>query len=368
MKLKNPPQLAVVVCMFFFIASCRNKDYKFPKAPEQVFLTEENMPPVEYFTLEKVEIPEDAQTSRWFYLHADTLLFTVQNKAPNPFLLSVYNLMTNELVAGYFIKGRGPGELVSVHCIFRNDEIFVNDVTQKVAVLNIDSIARLLYEYKPTIISTDWYTEYTRYVNDTLIGINDFHFYGFGYEQLPEFVKVSCLNGEIPKECFPEKMKGTGPMNINMRISYFNEYTKQYVVAWRSFPYLSVYDENFNLQKQYIGPDNYMPNLVEYNDDGVFFNIDSVRTRFYLDGCQTENYIFFINDRICGENYSSKPKNAEIYCFDKSLNLVRRLKQKDLQTKYLLLPSYCEKTGNLYFQVFDEDSGGYLLYKCVFEK
>ncbi len=111
-----------------------------------------------------------------------------------------------------------------------------------------------------------------------------------------------------------------------------------------------------------------MPNLVEYNDDGVFFNIDSVRTRFYLDGCQTENYIFFINDRICGENYSSKPKNAEIYCFDKSLNLVRRLKQKDLQTKYLLLPSYCEETGNLYFYVYDEGSDDYMLCKCVFDK
>lgn len=369
MKQKHYKQLINVFGIIMLAISCQNRECKFAQAPTQVFLTEENMPPIEYFTLKKVELPASAQMDRWYYLHADTLLLTEQNKHPDPYLLSVYNLKTQELVAGYFTKGMGPGELISAHCIFREDEVFVIDYTQnKVAVLSIDSIALLGFDYIPTIISTDGIcTEYTRCVNETLIGINDFHFYGFGYENVPEFVTVSCTDGKFPENYMPKIMKGVGPMNINMRISYFNEFTKQYIVAWRHFPYINIYDEKFNLQKQYVGPDTHMPNLIARNDDGIFFEPDSVRTRYYMMGCQTKNHIFYINDRFQGNSRNLVSVNDEVYCFDKSLNLVRRFKQKDSNAE-LLLPSYCEKTDNLYFEICDENTGDYVLCKCVFDK
>ncbi len=368
--LKTLINFVVVVTISLLAISCNNKGYEFPKAPEQVFLTEENMPPVEYFTLEKVEVPEVAEMDERFFVYADTLLITVQNRLPKPYLLSVYNLKTKKLIAGYFTKGGGPNELITAYCIFRKNEIFVVDVVQnKWVVLNIDSILSLKNNYVPTIIQTDGIcTEITRCVNDTLIGINDFHFYGFGYDNVPEFVKVSCTDGKFPVGSIPKTMKNSGPMSINMRISYFNEHTRQYIVAWRNFPYIDIFDESFNLQKQYIGPDNEMPNIVESNDIGVFWSVDSIRTKYYSVGCQIENYTILLNDRFCSGRYEWKKLNPEIYCFDKSLNMVRRFKQKDEDFKSVIMfPSYCEKSGNLYFNM-EDDNNDMALYKCIFEK
>lgn len=360
--------ITIVIGIIMLAGSCQNKSYEFPKAPEQVFLTEENMPPVEYFTLEKVGLPKGAQIDQRFNVYADTLLLTEQDKAPSPFMLSVYNLNTKELVAGYFTKGRGPGEMIAPSCVFRGSEVFVVDLALKrVAVLNIDSIAQLRYDYKPTIINTDRIcTEYTRCVNDTLIGINDFHFYGFGYEQVPEFIKVSCADGKLPDNYSPKKMQGAGPANINSRISYFNNYTKQYVVAWCRFPYINIFDENFDLQKQYIGPDSYMTNLDE--DAFGVLSKDTALTLYYNGGTQTDNNLLYVNYRKSGVNMDWAPDNIEIYCFDKSLNLVRRLKQKETTKAFLFNPSYCEKTGNLYFEARNNDSGELELYRCIFDK
>lgn len=369
--MKHNKILIIGFCMIMLVDSCQDKEYEFPKAPEQVFLTEENMPPIEYFTLEEVDVPKTAQMDEFYFVYADTLLFTVQNKKPNPYMLSVYNMKTQELVAGYFTKGMGPGELLSVQCVFRKNEVFVHDGSQnKLAVLNIDSVALLGNEYNPPIILTDWScSEFPRCVNDTLIGVNKFHFYGFGYERLPEFVKISCANDNSLKGAFPEKMEGVGAANIGQRFSYFNEHTKQYIVAWAYFPYVNIYDENFRLQKQFIGPDRCMPSLKEYEGYGVHFYKDSEYSLNYAFGCQTESYTFYFNHRFQGK-MPEMPKvdcvNAEVFCFDKSLNLVRRLKQKNFSTGHFYL-SYCEKSGNFYFNAKNEE-GETCLYKCIFDK
>lgn len=368
-KMKQVTLLAIGICTLLLSSSCQNKEYGIPKAPEQVFLTEENMPPVEYFTLEKVEVPKSSELDERYYVYADTLLFTLQSKIPSPYMLSVYNLKTKELVAGYFRKGSGPEELISIKCSFHENEIYAFDVTQnKVAVLNVDSIALLKYGYAPAMITLQGgdCKCFTRCEHDTLIGINQFHFYGFGCEKVPEFLKIGCSDGKIPES---SSIVDNIPININYRIPYYNESTHQYVVAWNRFPYINIYDENFKLRKQYVGPDNYMADLIVWPDFGnMIMDRDTTSEYFYADGCQTETHIFYLNYRFWGKayNWATVGLNAEIFCFDSSLNLVRRLKQKDFTSTYFNV-SYCEKSGNMYLNAEDED-GEICLYKCVFEK
>lgn len=369
MKRNLYKHLAIAFGVIMLAGSCQNKGYEFPKAPEQVFLTEENMPPVEYFTLEKVAVPESTELDESYYVYADTLLFTTQSKIPSPYMLSVYNMKTQELVAGYFTKGRGPGELISIKCSFHKNELFAFDVTQnRVAILNVDSIALLKYGYTPAMVTLQGGTvgNPARYENDTLVAINDYHFYGFGCERVPEFLKICCSDGIIPESA---NIVDNVPLNINFRQLFYNKTTRQYVVAWSQFPYIDIFDENFNLQKQYVGPDNYMADLIVLPDFGnMIMDRDTTSQSFYAPGRQTENYIFYINRRFYGKRYhwETVGRDAEIFCFDSSLNLVRRLKQKDFTSTYFNV-SYCEKSGNMYLNAEDED-GERCLYKCIFEK
>lgn len=350
-----------LISILFLVTSCRSDGYDFPKAPEQVFLTEENMPPIEYFTLEEVELPETAELSNEFYVYADTLLLTTQERRPEPYLLSVFNMKTKKMYAGYFTKGNGPGELLSIDCKFRNDEIYVYDyVRHAISIVSIDSILEKKYEYKPAIVKIEEMVciDFIRRIKDSIVGQYVNHFYGFGCDKQPEFIKISCSDGVA--SC--KRTSEINSFDVNQRRTFYNRHTNQYISEWLSFPYINIYDENFALQKQYIGPDSYMLDIV--CQDGMLSEKDNAHTTYYGRCFQSRNHILFVNNREIKEH--PLVPIQEIYCFDSTLNFVRRFKQKEAIRSFGAI-SFCEESGDLYLNAADKD-GVRRLYKCIFDK
>ncbi|MCQ2375271.1 MAG: hypothetical protein MJ069_05150 [Salinivirgaceae bacterium] len=152
-------------------------------------------------------------------------------------------------------------------------------------------------------------------------------------------------------------------------ITLFNS---QYIEFWLNFPAINIYDSNFNIVKQYRDTkfkdtelklvDNYM--VMENGVALECFSID----------CQTENHILVNNYRSSvtfegNVGWSGDPANGEfheIWVFDTSCNLVRRLKCRNLKGQVGAL-SYCDQSGNLYMNVFEEYKNT-VLYQCIFEK
>ena len=92
---------------------------------------------------------------------------------------------------------------------------------------------------------------------------------------------------------------------------------------------------------------------------------DGICANYFWYGCQTEKYIYVINNNNPnyllseGENFA----NQEIWCFDYDNNLKRRIKFNNPEVNDFLL-SVNEQTGNIYLCNLNSD-GETFLYKLI---
>ena len=73
----------------------------YPTTDNIIRLTDQNMPAVEYFTLEKIRLPEKYADAQYF-VYNDSVLIIINNQRPLPFVVTFYNLNTKKIIAGFF--------------------------------------------------------------------------------------------------------------------------------------------------------------------------------------------------------------------------------------------------------------------------
>ena len=350
----------------------------YPTTDNIVRLTEQNMPAVEYFTAEKVKLPEIYANAE-YHIYNDDIAIIINYTNPQPFVITFYNLNTKKIIAGFFKKGELRMASGQMRC---NDFIVTDGILHTVSRFNIDSVLVDGFAYTPTV--TQFGTTYASslvYVDENTIAMpNSQYITGdFGVEGLPEFLLCNAKTGK-PLTDYKQNNKNF-PSNLTQRsIAYCNS---KYVAFWHCFPIITIYDKDFNLVKMYRDDKFEDPEVAEskMGQQSSYLSVKGFASFFRFD-CQTDNYIIAANGRNLitgaevmkkgGINWVESPqyfdrfKDAEIWCFDNDMNLVRRYKCKN-KIGIILKVSYNEKTENLFIAAKDAN-GEVSLYRCKFNK
>lgn len=374
-------KVSIMAFTVLLLNSCKQEiatAQPYPSTSNIVKLTDNSMPVVEFFSIVKVKLP-DEYADAGYYVYADSVAIIINTKHPQPYMVTFYNLNTKKEIAGYFKKGNGPNELISVAGKLCCNYIIVRDgSSHSISRLDIDSVLIKKEAYKPTVVRLADFTIDGTYIGNNLITfpnpmyINN----GYGIDGIPEFVQYDAKTGK-PISNYKRNDKNF-PTNLTQRtIAYCNS---KYVAFWYNFPIITIYDKNFNLIKMYRDDKFKDSKIVKIEDSELL--PDGFNDFFFL-GCQTNNYIFTTNGRgrmemsevekKGGFKWLSTPdfniarfKNQEIWCFDTNINLVRRLKCSNT-ISFISCISYNEKTKQLYITAADENDEN-ALYKCIFEK
>ncbi|MBO7476584.1 MAG: hypothetical protein J6U04_01460 [Salinivirgaceae bacterium] len=341
----------------------------YPTTDNIVRLTDQNMPAVEYFTLEKIKLPEKYADAE-YHIYNDSIAIIINYKNPQPYVVTFYNLNTKKEIAGFFKYGEMMMASGDVRC---NNLIVRDGSLHVISRLNIDSVLTEKYAYKPSV--TQLPTAHSCvYVDENTITMENPMYVSdeYGVEGLPEFIQFDAKTGK-PLANYKQNNKNF-PSNLTQRsIAYCNS---KYIAFWYDFPIITIYDKDFNLIKMYRD-DKFKDTEVREEDlELLSDNIDG----FFLFARQTDNYIFACNGRahISREEFLKKGgfqwaqtadftmarfKDQEIWCFDNDMNLVRRFKCKN-RISFIRKISYNEKTKNLFINAMDENEV-YCLYRCI---
>lgn len=346
----------------------------YPTTNNIVRLTDQNMPAVEYYTLEKIKLP-DKYVNAEYHVYNDDIVIIINYKNPQPYVVSFYSLSTKKEIAGYFRKG----ELVMATGDLRCNNLIVRDGVLHIASqLNIDSVLIYGYAYSPTVtqLSSGHSCVYVGENTITMTNpqyVND----GYGVEGLPEFVQYDAITGK-PLADYKKNDKNY-PSNLTQRsIAYCNS---KYMVFWHNFPIITIYDKDFNLLKMYRDDKFKDLEVAKQGPQSMLF-VNGLAS-FFTFSCQTDNYIFAHNgrwqvteDEIKKRNSyegtqsadfsMARFKNHEIWCFDNDMNLVRRFKCKN-KLGFIRNVSYNEKSNILYINAKDANDE-YCLSRCKFDQ
>lgn len=354
----------------------------YPTTSNIVKLTDKNMPAVEYFSVKKINLPEEYAHAE-YHVYNDSIVIIVNNKYPDPYFVTIYNLNTKKEIAGYFKKGNGPDELISASGkMYLNNLILIDGSTHAVTRLNIDSVLTKGYAYKPAITITESIAQSYVFLDDNTItsGNNMYISDDYGVDGIPEFVQYDAKTGKHLAD-YKQNDKNFPPNLTGRSIAYCNS---KYIAFWYCFPIITIYDKDFNLLKMYRD-DKFKDPEVADGKLGQRSSVLSVNgfASFFAFSCQTDNCIFVTNYRsyISVSDAKSKGgakwvnsadftrercKDTELWCFDNDMNLVRRLKCSG-NISLIQNVSYNEKTKTLFINAKDEDDE-YCLYKCIFKK
>ena len=367
----------IIIMVAVAVSSLAAIAQPYPTTDNIVRFTDQNMPAVEYFTLEKIRLPEKYADAQYF-VYNDSILIIINNQHPLPFVVTFYNLNTKKEIAGFFLAGTWSDKMSKGGGVMYRSTLMVRDgFAHIVARFNVDSVLTEKYAYKPTITPQLFWFGSCIFVDENTITMENPMYISdkYGVEGLPEFIQYDAKTGKLLADY--KKNDKNFPANLTGRtIAYCNS---KYIAFWSRYPIITIYDKDFNLLKMYRD-DKFKDNEVrEENRDFLMKNIDN----FFTFACQTDNYIFANNGRghISREEFEkkggiqwiettdftiAKHKNQEIWCFDNDMNLVRRFKCKN-KLSFISNVSYNEKSKNMFVNAMDEN-GKYCLYRCKFNK
>lgn len=378
-------KLLIMVLTTLLYGSCNQESVvaqPYPTTSNIVKLTDKNMPAVEYFSVKKINLPEEYVHSE-YYVYNDSIVIIINSEHPQPWIVTLYNLNTKKEIAGYFKKGQGPDELISAWGnLYRNNLILIDGSTHALVRLNIDLALKDRYAYKPAIIIMESIAQSYVFLDDnTITGVNEMYISDdFGVDGIPEFVQYDAKTGKHLAD-YKQNDKNFPPNLTSRSLAYCNS---KYIAFWHCYPIITIYDKDFNLLKMYRD-DKFKDPEVAVAKMGQQSSVLSVKgaAGFFAFDCQTDNYIFATNNRsyISVSDAKSKGgakwvhsadftrerfKDTELWCFDNDMNLVRRLK---CSGKYSLIKnvSYNEKSKTFYINAMDEDDE-FCLYECIFKK
>lgn len=376
-------KLLVVGGVVLLFNSCKQKPtvaQPYPTTKNIVRLTDKNMPAVEYYSVEKVTTLPEEYAYAEYHIYNDSIAIIVNDRHPQPYIVTFYNLNTKKEIAGYFKKGSGPDELISAAGEMHRNYLVLRDGTAHATTrLNIDSVLAENSAYKPVITRVAGLTIGCVYIGkDTITMTNPMYINdGFGVEGLPEFIQYDAKTGKLLAD-YKLNDKNFPPNLTQRTLAYCNS---KYMAFWYCYPIITIYDKNFNLIKMYRD-DKFNDPAIRHIEQNSELLTDEF-TDFFLFSCQTDNFVFVTNGRGFipraeitrngGFKWMQSPdftlyrfKNQEIWCFDNDINLVRRFKCSDT-IGFIRSVSYNEKSGTLYINAMDEDEE-YCLFRCKIEK
>ncbi|MDO4461761.1 MAG: hypothetical protein Q4C30_04590, partial [Bacteroidia bacterium] len=221
---------------------------------EIVQLKEEDLPSIEYFTLEEVELDNNAET--FSYVFKDKFIIKCQNNC-SP-LVSILDYNTHIETAHYFNRGNGPQEMLGPDAHIRDNSIYIYDILQgSIAYFAPDSILIKKSSYKPKITFVDFrlHWSFDLIDNNTILAYNDMYKEGFDVgENVSEFFITDFNTGKSKNREFKTNGKYY-PMNVTGGEIVKCPQSDLIYVAYRDEPRIKILDKNLKTIKTLLGPE-----------------------------------------------------------------------------------------------------------------
>ena len=352
--------LIALVCVFS--SSCNNGNEKL-HGEKTILLTEENMPPLTVVEGTVLETPDDALLPKYMVFR-DSILVVKDEKPIDKYLL-VYNLKTGELIAKYLNKGDGPNDvmypLVQNSCHNGNLSI-MDSFTKANFMMDLDSMFIQRENYRPHRITiTDFVKGFCWFGDSLFVAYNGLYLEEYNDpENIPEFIKYDGRTGQ--RLTTDTAMNKINCSYVSGAAIYSNTDKNMIFASYNSTPRVAFFDLNFNLIKEFIGPEKYD---IEHENDpdlGGLFYKGGVNNGFYGNGGCTNKYIFVCNFHVYKQEPTHKSRleheNAmaeanDIYVFSWDGDMVARIKSKTPYFIYEL--TYCDDSKSLYITGKDSD-------------
>lgn len=251
----------------------------------------------------------------------DSIFIVLNDKSSGRRFIELYS-SDNNLIRDYFIRGRGPGEMLDASAIYMNDSLLVEDIyLNHLAVISIRQ-AISAPDFKPELKNYSIQTQSMWPYKNALLAVNPNRFinkkYGINNDG-PRFIVSDTAFTYNDSE----KYKFT-TINVT-HSSFIMSYYKNRIFYYSACsPEIEIYDLDLNLLRTVHGPQ--MSQDIEYyiddlNDVCFLSNIPYA----YMGSCHNSDFVFlcYIGDFLRPENnYDESDFSSYILQFDWDGNFI----------------------------------------------
>lgn len=267
-----------------------------------------------------IELPQEFIYARYYSVYKDSILIVLNKKIEDIYLIEFHNLKTKKGIRRIFRYGNGPEELLSANININQNLLIVDDYVKKeISFIDIDSITNDP-NYKPAISKyiIDARTV-VPYNNNKLLMDNPSYFVepnlGINNET-PHFI-IADVNKTA--EIKPVKQKYyTRNVSDGKIITNYSHNRIYYINS--NLPEIELYDNNLNLIKQLVGPDELKINYTIIDNEVVF---KKTIPYSYMDYCCNDDYVYtlYMGDFMTEEK-RLQDNDLWIFKFDWDGNLI----------------------------------------------
>lgn len=340
---------------FVIFAGCHNK----AKDNESV-IPKDVKNKAEYLVGEEIALAKEHIYASRYMIYKDSILIVGNRDNSEITYLEMYNMNTDSLISSYFLKGRGPGELLSAQFSLDEDFIIVKDFQKKQVAFIPLELALTDSSFVPHLVDYKFKTQSIRLTKDGngMLALNPYGYYDpvnkVGNEDASRFVIWDFNNPVTMAQYKYDVFNMTG---ISVQTNYDRD--RVFFASWTSAT-VEIYDGNLNLLKRTVGPDRFE---LKYMVDETSIDFLGETPVTYYDSCTTKEKVFLI---YYGESLNAGTKMQEwrpyIFVFDWDGNFEKSYKLD--RYSYCITASQDDKV--IYATAYD-DNGIPKLYKYTLE-
>lgn len=225
-----------------------------------------------------------------YMIYRDTVLIVCNKDNSGDNLLEIYNMNNGELFNSYFLKGRGPGELLSARWFLNGGTLIVDDFQRnQIAFVELDRVLAdsnyipKLDNYDPDVPTIN------RTVDGRMLMLNPYAYYDdvkkVGNKNQPRFI-IADFNKAVPEIQYTYD-------TYNMAGGYIlTNYEKNRICfASSSQAEMEIYDGDLNLLNKAFGPDKFD---VQYHVGEAMLDYYNGSPVSYSGVCATQDNLFLI--------------------------------------------------------------------------
>lgn len=318
--------IVIIIVLLLYSCTSKNRSSNNDNNTKQIELSRLDFPDSTKLIGQNIKF--DSLISPYsFYVLRDSLLL-VEYMDANPFYMELFNLNTQNRIAGLMRRGKGPYEALSasftsnIYNYSNSNEIWTYDIVMKrVSGFNIDSLLHNKESYFPKQIDLPRYSlEFSKMNDSCFICFNSYYINDRKFNnKVDEIFRYKPSNEEsveLTGKYFTFNVTGgyvlIAPQDDRILIPHFYE------------DRISIYNKELELIKILTGPDMIEPQYRLKGENHVSF-IPRKEYRGYYPSCHTNNSIYIIYVGLNGiDSAINFRRPVEVFKFDWDGNPVKR--------------------------------------------
>jgi len=319
-------KLFLLLIAIIVVSSSCNKEWDPYAEKEYEQINLDQIPTQELTKYEPLDINTDSIAVPGRLLIMGDYLFAGDTRGDH--LLHAMDLKEKKYLKSCLVKGSGPGELLNVWELNRNDKgqiTLVDFIQRKYASFNLDN---LLNEEKPVplsetlmdekfLVNLESYKD-RMYFMEPETGTNRV------YESDQDFKNMKGYGTLLTKKT-TTTTNGVHASVCNARAARLGS---KIFIAYKLAPFIEIFDIDSNDWNALMLPKKYNPIYGEFMREGTpgFVNLEEETRDAYADLYATDQYIYILYDGRIWKEGNYMEGNKTVFVFDKNGKIVKQLK------------------------------------------